>query len=181
MTEGSVARRYARALLDLAREGGLLDRVDADLNAFVAATAGDLGVVLSNPVFTPSERTAVLDAVLPRLALDPLTVTFLRLVLDKDRMGAIADIHRAYRALADVEANRVRATVTTAAAIDAATERQVVDALSAATGKTVVVTTKVDPSLLGGMVAQVGSRVYDASLRSRLEQLQLSLAAPARA
>lgn len=181
MTEGSVARRYARALLELAKEADALDVVDADLAAFVEACKGDLGVVMSNPVFTQSERRAVLDAVLGKLRFHAYTLNFLRLVLDKDRMDRLADIHREYRALADVEAGRVRATVSTAFPLDAALTEAVTASLVAATGKDVVVTSRVDPSLLGGMVAQVGSRVFDASLRTRLDLLQLSLAAPARA
>lgn len=181
MTDGSIPRRYARALLELAREDGSLDRVETDLATFVKACSGELGMVLSNPVFTQGERRAVLDAVLARLDFHAYTLSFLRLVLDKNRMDRLVDIHRAYRALADVEAGRVRATVTTAFALDAAMSEAVSDSLAAVTGKDVVITTRVDPSLLGGMVAQVGGRVYDASLRTRLDLLQLSLAAPARA
>ncbi len=181
MIDGSIARRYAKALLELAREDGALDRVEADLAGFVKAAEGDLGVVLSNPVFTGAERRAVLDAVLARSGFHAYTLNFLRLVLDKNRMDCLVDIHREYRALADTEAGRVRATVSTAFALDAEMAAAVQASLEAATGKDVVITTRVDPSLLGGMVAQVGGRVFDASLRTRLDLLQLSLAAPARA
>lgn len=181
MTDGSVARRYARALLELAKEDGVLDRVDSELGKFLALSQGDLSVVMSNPVFTGAERRAVLEAVLARTDFHPFTLNFLRLTLEKNRMDRLTDIHREYRALADVEAGRVRATVTTAFPLDAAMEAQITRSLATTTGKDVLVTTRVDPSLLGGMVAQVGSRVFDASLRTRLNQLQLSLAAPARA
>jgi F-type H+-transporting ATPase subunit delta len=181
MTEGSVARRYARAFLELARESDALDRVEADLTAFLGLFSGELGDAMSNPVFTQAERRAVLDAVLARVDYHPYTLSFLRLLLDKDRMDRLVDVHREFRALADTEAGRVRATVTTAFPMDAALTDAVRASLSATTGKDVVISTRVDPALLGGMVAQVGSRVFDASLRTRLDQLQLSLAAPARA
>lgn len=182
MIEGSLARRYAKALLELAQEASAADAIGAQLDAFVAFTLRDeeqLLLVMSNPGFTPSERKAVLEAILPRLQLHPTLLNFVRLVLDKNRFSAMPDIAREYRALADVAANRVRATVVTATPASAALQAEVTAALSAATGKTVVVESKVDPSLLGGMVARVGSRVYDASLRTRLEQLQVTLATTA--
>ncbi|MBM4392206.1 MAG: F0F1 ATP synthase subunit delta, partial [Deltaproteobacteria bacterium] len=84
-----------------------------------------------------------------------------------------------YRALADAAANRVRATVTTASAASPALRAKITRSLSASTGKDVVVEMKVDPALLGGMVARVGSKLYDASLRTRLEDLQVTLATTA--
>lgn len=184
MIEGSVARRYARALFELARDEGRIDPVAEQLDRFDAlARSGDgrLGAVMSNPVYTQAERRAVLDAVIPALGLDPLVARFLRLLLDKDRMAALPDVRRAYRGLADDVAGRVRATVTTAFPLSDELRDQVMQALARATGKQVVLETTVDPSLLGGMVARVGSTLYDASLRTRLDRLQLSLSTPARA
>lgn len=184
MIEGSVPRRYARALFELGLEAGVPDRLGEDLARFVAlATAGDgaLGRVMSNPVYSGSERRAVLEAVLPRLGLHPVSASFLRLVLEKNRMAVTAEILREYEAIADRHAGRVRAVLTTAFELSPVLRAEVSRALEKATGKTVVVDTTVDRSLLGGMVARVGSTLYDASLRTRLERLQLSLATPARA
>lgn len=182
MVEGSIARRYARALLEIGRDEGQIDRLGDDLGRFARLLeGGDLGNVMANPVFTLSERRAVLDRLLPGLALHAHAVNFLRLLLDKDRFAALPDIVREYRALADLEAGRVRATVTTAAELTPATRDAVATALARSTGKKVVLETKVDPALLGGLVAQVGGRVYDASLRTRLERLQLSLVNPSQA
>lgn len=181
MLEGSIARRYAKALLELARDEGLVDRIGEDLTRFTRHTEGEFAGVMSNPVFTHTERRASLDRIIPGLALHGLTVNFLRLLLDKDRFGALLDILREYRALADTEAGRVRATVTTASELSPRMRDQVAEALAVSTGKKVVLETKVDPSLLGGMVARVGSRVFDASLRSRLERLQIELVTPSQA
>jgi F-type H+-transporting ATPase subunit delta len=178
MTEGSVARRYAKALLEIAHEAHAVDRFGNDLEKFwtVARLENNLLLgALSNPVFTQPERRLVLERVLPGLNLDSTVANFLRLLLDKRRMDGIEAIVREYRAFADTEANRVRAIVTTATAIDAVARVQVQRALEVATGKSVVLEAKVDGALIGGMVAQVGSRVYDASIRSRLERLTLSL------
>jgi F-type H+-transporting ATPase subunit delta len=182
MTEGSIARRYAKALLEIAREENALDRVGEDLvrmSRTVETSA--LSGVIANPSFTLAERRAVLDAVLPGQALHARTVTFLKLLLDKDRFGALADISREYRALADAELGRVRAVVTTATELTPASRDEVASALSRATGKKVVLDTTVDPTLLGGIVARVGDKVYDASLRTRLDRLQLALTNPSQA
>jgi F-type H+-transporting ATPase subunit delta len=182
MTEGSLSRRYARALLELGQESGHADLFGTQLEAFVAlllANDGQLQQAMSNPGFTPDERRAVLDAALPRIELAPMMVNFLRLVLEKDRFAALPDIAREYRGIADALANRVRATVTTATPASPALQGEIARALSIATGKTVVVNATVDPQLLGGMVARVGGRVFDASLRTRLESLQVTLATTA--
>jgi F-type H+-transporting ATPase subunit delta len=99
--------------------------------------------------------------------------------LEKDRFAALPDIAREYRGIADALAYRVRATVTTATPASPALQGEIARALSIATGKTVVVNATVDPQLLGGMVARVGGRVFDASLRTRLESLQVTLATTA--
>jgi F-type H+-transporting ATPase subunit delta len=180
--EGSLARRYAKALLELAQEGGTGDASGTQLEALVTlvrAHDGALLAVMSNPAFTPSERKAVLEGVLARLALAPLLQNFVRLVLDKNRFHAVPDMAREYRALADAAANRVRATVTTAAPTDAALRKAIAEALSEATGKTVLLEASVDPMLLGGLVARVGDKLIDASLRTRLESLQVALATTA--
>ncbi len=182
MNEGSIGRRYAKALLELAREESAVDRIGEDLARVQRAcdvNNAQLGLVMSNPVFTQSERRAVLDAVLPTLALHAHAVNFMKLLLDKDRFSALNDIVREYGVLADLEANRVRATVTTSGALSKGMKDAVSASLAATTGKKVVLETKVDPALIGGMVARVGGTVYDASLRTRLEELQLSLATPA--
>lgn len=181
MLEGSIARRYARALLEIAREGGLTDRMGDDLARFARLVEGQLATVMGNPVFTQQERTGVLEAVLPGQALHPTVANFLRLLMEKGRFGVLPDIVREYRDLADQEAGRVRAVVTSATELSAATRDQVAQALTQATGKKVVIETRVDPTLLGGLVARVGSRVYDASLRTRLDRLQLALVHPSQA
>jgi F-type H+-transporting ATPase subunit delta len=170
--------------MGLAREAGQVAAIERDLRGFADVYGADdavLGGALSNPIITLGERRGVLDAVLARLGLSPLTGNFLRVVLDKNRMGALPDIVREFRVLADDEANRVRATVTTAFALDAGMEAEVRDSLSRTTGKNVELTTQVDPQLLGGMVARVGSIVYDASLRTRLDRIQLQIAQPVKA
>lgn len=182
MIEGSLARRYAKALLELASESGSVDLIGRQLDELVTLCQRDNALILgimSNPGFTPSERRGVLEAMLPKLNLAPLFHNFIRLLLDKNRFLALPDIAREYRALADALANRVRATVTLSAPVSAVFQSRIKAELAAATGREIVLETRIDPSLLGGMVARVGDRVFDASLRTRLETLQLALATTA--
>ena len=182
MVAGSLARRYARALLDIGRERGNVDALGADLVRFLeVGRLGSLLDTLANPVYTQVERRRVLDAVLVKVTVDPVAANFLRLVLDKNRMAAFPEIVRAYGELADVHGGRVRATVTTASVVSETHRAALTAALAASTGKHVVLTAVVDPSLLGGMTVRVGSKLIDASLKSRLEALQLSLLHPSAA
>jgi F-type H+-transporting ATPase subunit delta len=178
MADASLARRYARALILLGQEQHALDAFGAGLvQAGHVLDLGDglLRGVLVNPGIPLAERQAVLGAALARMGLHALLNNFLRLLLDKGRFVALPEITAAYEQMADELASRVRATVRTARALDARTADQVERALAAASGRAVVVRFVVEPSLIGGMVAQVGDKVYDSSVRGRLEQLQLAL------
>ena len=179
MADGAVARRYARALVELGREANEIDRLGADLDAFAGVLdTGDglLRAALENPGISTMERRGVLASVLERLPLHAYTKNFLRLLMDNGRFGALPAIGAAYQTMADELAGRVRASVTSARALDEAGAEQVRNALSAATGKVVAVDFQVDPALIGGIVARVGDVVYDASVRARLSAMQQALA-----
>lgn len=178
MADGSLARRYARALILLGQENNALDVIGAGLGTIggvLDLNGGELRGVLVNPGVPLAERHAVLSEVLRRLGLHAYVNNFLRLLLDKSRFAVLPEITAAFGEMADELAGRVRATVRTARALDAVTAAQVEGALAQATGRTVVVRYVVEPGLIGGMVAQVGDKVYDSSVRGRLEQLQLAL------
>ena len=175
MAEGSLGRRYARALVSLGQESSCVERLDRDLAAFsevLELGGGALRGALNNPGLTLDERRTVLEDVLKRVNLHPHVRNLLRLLNDKSRFFAFDDIRRAYTELADELAGRVRATVTTARPLGLSLRAQVQAALSKSTGKDVVVTFETDPTLLGGMVARVGDRVFDASVRARLAELE---------
>ncbi len=178
MADGSLARRYARALILLGQENNALDVIGAGLGTIggvLDLNGGELRGVLVNPGVPLAERHAVLSEVLRRLGLHAYVNNFLRLLLDKSRFAVLPEITAAFGEMADELAGRVRATVRTARALDAVTAAKVEGALAQATGRTVVVRYVVEPGLIGGMVAQVGDKVYDSSVRGRLEQLQLAL------
>jgi len=178
MASGSIARRYAKALVSLGQDAGNLETLGADLDAFASVLAlgdGTLRQALSNPGFTTIERKVVLNEVLGGLKLTPVMANFLRLLVDKNRFTVFAEIQRSFHDMADVLAGRVRATVSTAAELSDDMRSTVQNALDATTGKTVTIDFKVDPSLIGGMVAQVGDVSYDSSVQARLEDIQAAL------
>lgn len=178
MADGSLARRYARALLEVAVEDNRVDGIARDLDTFVEVLdAGDglLRRVMTNPGLTTLERRGVLDAVLGRLALSAHVANFLKLLTDKSRFAHLDEIVLAYRTMADEAANRVRATVVTARPLDGGMAARVQASLAATTGKQVVLTQQVDPTVLGGMVVHIGDTVYDASIRARLSSIEAAL------
>lgn len=178
MPDISVSRRYARAMIEVASEANAVDRIGEDLQRFVRLLeegGGDLRTALLTPVFTVDEREQVLNALLPRLDLHPLTANLLKLANQKRRLPLIANIARAYRDQADELAGRVRVRVSTAEPLTPQLEMEVRAAMERVTGKKVILETQVDPSLIGGLVARVGSRVYDSSIRTRLQNLKQAL------
>ncbi len=173
-----VAKRYAQALIDVAADADAVDTVGEQLDQFSALLDrhdGLLAATLCSPVFTSEERRAVLDQLLPGLGFHPLVVNLLRLANDKKRFPIVDEISRAYSEFADARAGRERVTVRTAEPMSPQIEAEVRTALQTSTGKTVVLTTEVDPSLIGGMIAQVGGTVYDSSIRTRLQNIKQAL------
>jgi F-type H+-transporting ATPase subunit delta len=173
-----VSRRYAQALIEVAAAEDAIGPVGADLDRFVAllrANGDQLGGPLSSPVFTSEERRGVLDAVLPSMNLHPLVSNLLRLANDKGRMALVPAITEAYRDMADRRADRVRVIVETAEPLTPQLEIEVRASLEVMTGKTVLLESRVKPELIGGIVARVGDKVYDSSLRTRLEQMRQTL------
>ena len=178
MANGSIARRYARAFIALGQENNKTDAFAGDLDAFgqvLNSGDGQLKQALTNPGLTAVERKSVLNAVLDKLKLDGDSANFLRLLVDKNRFSEFDGIVRSFNEMADEIAGRARAVVSTASELNAAMKKTVLDALEASTGKTVEIDFQVDPSLIGGMVAQVGDISYDASVKARLEDIQSAL------
>jgi F-type H+-transporting ATPase subunit delta len=170
---GSVARRYARALFGIGLDQGNFEALGEELQALAAlfAASRELRQTLESPAFRTSEKRAILDRILPHVAPNPVVQSFARLLIERSRIGALPPIARAYQELTDLQLGRVRATVVSARALDALTASEIQRALERRTGKKVLMRTEVDPGLIGGVMARVGSLVLDGSLRTRLATL----------
>lgn len=172
MQNVSVARRYARALLDAT--GPQADQVLSQLEELVRYfnSSPDVLGALSNPALTRSQRMAMTEGVIK--AADGLHRTLantLRLLTDRNRFSSLPALALQFRELVDQSMGRVRGTVTSAALLGDAQLTAIKAQLETLTQRKVVLETKVDPSLLGGVVASVGSRTYDGSLKSQLQDM----------
>ncbi len=170
----SIARRYARALLDVARESGQVDGVLAEIERIETALEGtpELSQVLESPLFSRDQRRALLEKLAGPLALSETTLNLLRLLSDRDRTAHLPLILREYRRMADELAGRVRAVAITPLPLPKETTARLSEALSRVTGKTVVLEERTDPTLIGGLVAKVGDTTFDGSLRTQLRRLR---------
>lgn len=169
-----IAGRYATALFDLAREQGALDAVSADLDRLDAAIAGSapFAALLRSPLFSRAEQGRGIAVALEKLGVGDLVRRFVGVVAQNRRAFALAGMVAAYRALLDAHRNRSTADVVAAAPLN---DRQIADlkaALAQTTKGDVNVRVKVDPDLLGGLTVKLGSRMIDASLRTRLNTLK---------
>jgi F-type H+-transporting ATPase subunit delta len=178
MSSGSVARRYAKALMQLGVEHGAYERYGKELGSLARAIRGsaELSTSLTNPAFPRADREKILRAVLERIGASREVVNFTRLLLDRERVAALPDISRELDVLIDAQAGRIAATVTSAAPLTPAQESALLAKLEAVSGKKVQMKVVTDPTLLGGLVAKLGDTVYDGSLKTQLQRLRDELA-----
>ena len=177
MIIGSIARRYAKALFGLAVESGQVEGWANSLVTLQQVIEGspDLQDVLSNPVYSKEQRRAIVEKLAGALALDAEPRDLLFLLGDRNRLAYLAAIVATFRDFADAHLGRLRAKVTSAVKLEDAQAQAIADKLSQATQAKVLLDRAVDPAILGGVVAQVGSLVYDGSVRTQLEDLRQQL------
>ncbi len=177
MIEGSIARRYAKALVALAVEQGRAEPWSDSLQALKRAIerSADLRDVLSNPVYSREQRRAIVTQLASAVKLDPEPANLLFLLGDRNRLAYLSAVVDTFRELADRHLGRVRAKVTTAVPLEAQPAQAIAEQLAAKVSAKVLVERAVDPGILGGVVAQVGSQVWDGSLRTQLEGLRAAL------
>lgn len=181
----TVSLRYARALVDalLGQRGGVpasaAQSIPAELETFhsLLEENAELRILFSTPAISTSKKQAVLGELAPRLELTPLTRNFLNVVIQHDRMNLLGEITKAFRTLLDERLGVAVAEITTARPLDDAEKQELAEALRARTGRAVRIQYSLDPSLIGGVLARVGSTIYDGSVRGQLERLRAGLLA----
>jgi F-type H+-transporting ATPase subunit delta len=179
LIHSGVARRYARALLSLGLEEGRFEQYGDELEAVLLAMreSKELQFLVANPGYAQPQRQAAVDVVASALNLSPVTVSFLRLIVDRERGGDLPAIARAYRAMVDQHAGRIRASVTAARPLDDGEIERLRETIGRMTGRSIVLEAKTDPALIGGAVTQVGPTQFDGSLRTQLERMRDDLKA----
>ncbi len=179
MTSGAAAGRYARALFDVAiKERADVERVQSDLQQFVDLFAQhpSLAHTLGNPAIPASKKKAVAQALIERAGgLSPMVAKLMLLLAERDRLALLPDLARIYGERVMDHLNVIRAEVTTA--VELAPDRLLAleHGLQQATGRKVVLESKVDPSIIGGVITRLGSTVYDGSVTTQLQKLKQSL------
>ena len=172
-----VGARYAQALFELAEQAGSLPVVEADLKGLKAMRdeSADLRKLLVSPTFSSEDKAKGLLAVADAAGVSALTRKFLGLLCANARASALPAVITAFERLAAAHRGAVAAEVTTALPLSAAQLKGVAAALRQALGKDPELTARVDPAILGGLKVRVGSRLFDASLKSRLDSLKFAL------
>lgn len=169
-----VAGRYAMALFDLARDQKSVDAVKADLDKFDAmlAESQDLERLVRSPVFSSDMQGKALAAVLEKAGITGIAANFLKVLAANRRLFAIRDAITSFRALVAKYKGEATADVTVAEALSDKNLDSLKAALKSVTGKDVVLNVKVDPSIIGGLVVKLGSRMVDSSLRTKLNSIK---------
>ena len=169
-----VAGRYAMALFELARDEKSVDAVKADLDKFDAmlAESQDLNRLVRSPVFTSDVQGKALSAVLAQAGITGIAANFLKLLTANRRLFIIRDAITSFRALVAKFKGEAAADVTVAEPLNDKNLDSLKAALKSVTGKDVVLNVKVDPSIIGGLIVKLGSRMVDSSLRTKLNSIK---------
>jgi F-type H+-transporting ATPase subunit delta len=172
-----MAGRYATAMFELALENDALDKVSTDLAAFdtLVADNPDLTRLVRSPVFGVEEQTRALGAVLDKAGIAGFAANFLKVIAANRRLFAVRDMIRGYRALVARHKGEVTARVTVADKLSDARLADIKDALTSITKKDVHVDVHVDPTIIGGLVVKLGSRMVDSSLRTKLNAIKFAM------
>jgi len=177
MSVSMVAHRYAQALFELGVEQAQLERTVADAESLAAAyrDSADLRRALEDPLVAHDAKKAIVCELADRIGAAPATKSMVCLLVDRRRTRILPAMAEALRRLADARRGLLRAEVTTAFPLPEAFYGRLQAALETMTGRSVIVDRKSDPSLIGGVVARIGDRIFDGSLRTRLQSLRDAL------
>jgi len=175
MTNKTAAMRYARALLDVAiKEQADLDQIERDLGSVAALFTQypALAHALLNPVVPVPRKRAAVAELLAAGPVTPMVAKLVTLLTDRDRLVLVPDLLAGYRDRLLDHRNIVRAEVTTTASLPPERAKAIEASLSRSTGRTISLTTRVDPAIIGGVVTRIGSTVYDGSVARQLEKIR---------
>lgn len=177
MTSLIVAKRYAKALLEIGREDGNFEQYGRELEevAELFSESSELEAVLSNPAFELENRTQILVSLLAKLGVSPLALNFFRLLLDRGRIAYVRDIQKVYASLLDQERGITRVDISSAVALKDEEVTKLAAVLREVAGKEVEIALKEDPGLIGGVVARIGDLVLDGSVKTQLASLKETL------
>lgn len=177
MKSDVIARRYAKALYELGQEEGKEKLFLEELQSMIQLMTGseELKATLESPLYDIVLKKRILKEVAAKVSLSAYSLNFLNILLDKDRFFVLAEIKDAYKQILDEISGRIRARVVCAAALDDAQQQKVAQTLSKVFKKEVDMDVSIEPSLIGGMIAEVEGMIYDGSVRTQISKLKQSL------
>ena len=177
MSISIVARRYAQALLELGIEQGNLDRMVEEVATVADAwqTSPDLRNALENPLVSHAAKKAVMNELIDQIGAGLTIRHALLLLVDRRRVKTLPYVASAFRELSDARRGVLRAEVTSAAPLSDGYYVRLQGQLEKMTGKKVVVDKRTDPALIAGVVTRIGDRIFDGSLRTRLQSMKDAL------
>lgn len=172
-----IARRYGRALFELAKESGQVADVARQLGAFAEAfeASAELREIDVLPSLQGSDRRAIVEALGARLGANDLTTRTVAMIAERQRLSLLPDLVRVVEAMSDDHLGVLRGTVTSAVKLEEGFRSQIKQKIESATGKKVLLAFDEDPRLIAGIVTQIGDRVIDGSVRGKLKTLAESL------
>lgn len=167
----SVAGTYAEALFESAVDAGAVDAVASDLAGFTAAVeeSSELRDVLENPEVNRRAKRSIIDALTQ--GANPLLANFLKVLVDRGRLGELTEISQAFADRVDTAEARLEVEAITAIPLPADLRDRIIEQIQSKTGQSVVLTESVDPEIVGGLVLKVGELVVDGSVRHDLDRL----------
>jgi F-type H+-transporting ATPase subunit delta len=170
----TLARRYAKALVQIGSEDGLIDRFRDELTAVerIFSANPDLKAVFANPAFTTEQKKGIMKDLVVKAKCSVLVGNFLLLLVDKNRVAFLDQIVHTYETLADEHSGIIRPVIRTAFELDAAQVVSIQGALEKKTGMKVIPQVTLDKSLLGGVVTQIGDSAFDSSVKTQLKRIQ---------
>lgn len=177
MSITTISNRYGRALVDVVLAKGIQTEVKNEVSNFANMfdECADLKEVFSNPTVSQHQQKKLLDALIEKTQPSNVTANFLQILLQNYRLHHLPEISKAFSRILDERLNIITASITTANEVDEEQKQLLKNNLHKLTGKEIRLHFFTDPTIIGGALTQIGSEIYDGSIRNHLEQLRIKL------
>jgi F-type H+-transporting ATPase subunit delta len=174
LSTSAIAKRYAKALVQLGAEEGAVEKFNSELAGFnaILAVNADLDAIFTNPAYGIEAKKEILRDITGKLQLSVTVANFLQLLLDRSRLSCLPQIAESFGTFADELSGIIRPTLTSGLPLDEGQVEEIRKSLAASTGKKVMLKVVVNPSLIGGVVTKIGDKVFDGSVRTQLTKIQ---------
>ena len=174
MITNAVARRYAKALVQLGAEEGTVEKFNAELAAFNATVEANpaLSSIFPSPAYGIEAKREILKEIMGKLGFSATGTNFIQLLLDNGRLDLLPQIAESYSAFADELSGVIRPTLASGLPLDESQVEEVRGALEKSTGKKVMLKVEIDPTLIGGVVTKIGDKLFDGSVRTQLNRIE---------